>query len=204
MAHPALRDKLRAILAGVDPRRSFGAAAIWLIVALAATFSIAAAIWVGSISRRSVLEQHIRRLALETDQLGSDLGQAMAARLGAVRAAGAMAQAIHGREGITLPQPPPVEAVPVTDNYFGTKIVDSYRWLEDSKSPETRAFIDTQNAYTARYLKQARIRPQAVDGARDDRLRQGGPGHGSGIAQVIETKGILWAPPTPAKGRSAL
>ena len=88
MAHPALRDKLRAILAGVDPRRSLGAAAIWLIVALAATFSIAAAIWVGSIARRSVLEQHIRRLALETDQLGSDLGQAMAARLGAVRASG--------------------------------------------------------------------------------------------------------------------
>jgi prolyl oligopeptidase len=76
---------------------------------------------------------------------------------------GAMAQVIHGREGITLPQPPPVEAIPVTDNYFGTKIVDSYRWLEDSKSPETRAFIDAQNAYTARYLKQARIRPQAVD-----------------------------------------
>jgi signal transduction histidine kinase len=97
MAHPALRDKLRAILAGVDPRRSFGAAAIWLIVALAATFSIAAAIWVGSIARRSVLEQHIRRLALETDQLGSDLGQAMAARLDAVRAAGAMAQAAGKR-----------------------------------------------------------------------------------------------------------
>ena len=102
MAHPALRDKLRAILAGVDPRRSFGAAAIWLIVALAATFSIAAAIWVGSISRRSVLEQHIRRLALETDQLGSDLGQAMAARLGAVRAAGAMAQAT-GKRADNLP-----------------------------------------------------------------------------------------------------
>jgi prolyl oligopeptidase len=76
---------------------------------------------------------------------------------------GAMAQVIHGREGITLPQPPAVEAIPVTDNYFGTKIVDSYRWLEDSKSPETRAFIDEQNTYTARYLKQARIRPKAVD-----------------------------------------
>ncbi len=76
---------------------------------------------------------------------------------------GALAQAIHGREGIALPPPPPVDAIAVTDNYFGTKIVDSYRWLEDSKSPETRAFIDEQNTYTARYLKQARIRPQAVD-----------------------------------------
>ncbi|MGD0729785.1 MAG: prolyl oligopeptidase family serine peptidase [Terracidiphilus sp.] len=74
-----------------------------------------------------------------------------------------MAQAIHGRDGITLPQPPAVEAIPVADDYFGTKIVDSYRWLEDANSTETRAFIDAQNAYTARYLKQARIRAQAAD-----------------------------------------
>jgi prolyl oligopeptidase len=77
--------------------------------------------------------------------------------------AAALAQAIHGRDGITLPSPPAVEAVPVADDYFGTKIIDSYRWLEDAKSPETRAFIDAQNAYTARYLKQARIRPQVAD-----------------------------------------
>ncbi len=75
----------------------------------------------------------------------------------------AMAQSVHGREGITLPPPPAVEAVPVSDNYFGTKISDSYRWLEDGKSPETRAFIDAENAYTARYLTQARIRSQVVD-----------------------------------------
>ena len=77
--------------------------------------------------------------------------------------ANAGAQTIHGREGITLPPPPAVEAIPVADDYFGTKIPDGYRWLEDAKSPETRAFIDAQNAYTARYLKQARIRPQVVD-----------------------------------------
>ena len=43
-------------------------------------------------------------------------------------------QTIHGRDGITLPPPPAVDAIPVTDDYFGTKIVDSYRWLEDAKS----------------------------------------------------------------------
>jgi len=74
-----------------------------------------------------------------------------------------MAQTIHGREGITLPEPPAVAATPVADDYFGTKIIDSYRWLEDAKSPDTRDFIDAQNAYTARYLKQARIRAQVVD-----------------------------------------
>ena len=81
---------------------------------------------------------------------------------GAVGLAG-FAQAIHGREGITLPPPPAVEAIPVADDYFGTRIPDSYRWLEDAKSPETRAFIDAQNAYTGRYLKQARIREQIAD-----------------------------------------
>jgi prolyl oligopeptidase len=73
------------------------------------------------------------------------------------------AQTIHGGEGITLPAPPPADAKPVADNYFGTKVVDSYRWLEDSGSTETRAFIDAQNAYTLRYLKQAHIRSQAQD-----------------------------------------
>ncbi|MGA2216789.1 MAG: prolyl oligopeptidase family serine peptidase [Terracidiphilus sp.] len=76
---------------------------------------------------------------------------------------GVAAQTIHGREGITLPPPPAAEAKPVADDYFGTKIVDSYRWLEDAKSAETRAFIDAQNAYTARYMKQARMRPDVVD-----------------------------------------
>jgi len=73
------------------------------------------------------------------------------------------AQTIHGRGGITLPPPPAVDTAPVTDNYFGTKIVDNYRWLEDQKSDQTRAFIDAENAYTNRYLQQAHIRPQIAD-----------------------------------------
>ncbi|MGA3162513.1 MAG: prolyl oligopeptidase family serine peptidase [Terracidiphilus sp.] len=77
---------------------------------------------------------------------------------------GAFAQAIHGREGITLPPPPSAESIPIVDDYFGTKIVDNYRWLEDANSPQTRAFIDAQNAYTAGYLKQASIRPRLVEG----------------------------------------
>jgi prolyl oligopeptidase len=77
--------------------------------------------------------------------------------------AGAMAQTIHGRDGITLPAPPAAEVSPAVDNYFGTKITDNYRWLEDAKSTQTRAFIDAENAYTARYFKQVRIRPAAVE-----------------------------------------
>ncbi|MGA3333317.1 MAG: prolyl oligopeptidase family serine peptidase [Terracidiphilus sp.] len=75
----------------------------------------------------------------------------------------AAGQAIHGRGGITLPPPPEAQVVPVTDDYFGTKIVDNYRWLEDADSPATKAFIDAENAYTARYMEQARIRPEISD-----------------------------------------
>ena len=71
----------------IDPRRSLVTGAVWLIIALAVSFSVAAAIWVGAIARQNLLEQHVRRLALETDQLSSDVGQAIDERLAAVRVA---------------------------------------------------------------------------------------------------------------------
>jgi prolyl oligopeptidase len=86
------------------------------------------------------------------------LGMAMSAV-----AMAAAAQAIHTGDGVLLGAPPAVEADPATDNYGGVRIPDSYRWLEDAKSPETRLFIDAQNAYTARYFKGAHVRAQAVD-----------------------------------------
>ncbi len=73
------------------------------------------------------------------------------------------AQSIHGRAGIALPAPPQAQAIPVKDDYFGTTIVDNYRWLENANSPETKAFITQQNAYTEQYLKQAHIRSQVAD-----------------------------------------
>jgi len=75
------------LLHSLDPRSSLAAGAMWLIVGLTVTFSVAAAVWVGSIARANLLEQHMRRLSLETDQLSSELGQAVAARLDAIRAA---------------------------------------------------------------------------------------------------------------------
>jgi prolyl oligopeptidase len=70
---------------------------------------------------------------------------------------------VKGANGITLPPPPPTEVKPVTENIHGTTITDPYRWLEDAKSPETRAWISEQMKYTEQYLSQVKIRPQIVD-----------------------------------------
>jgi hypothetical protein len=93
MSKPRLSDSLIAVLRDMDPRRSLVARIIWLMIALAASFAIAASIWAGRVARDIVLQQHVRRLALETDQLASDLGQAVSARLDALRAAGNPASA---------------------------------------------------------------------------------------------------------------
>ncbi len=70
----------------IDPRHSLVAGIIWLVVALATSFAIAASLWAGNVAREIVVQQHVRRLALETDQLASDLSQAASMRLEAIRA----------------------------------------------------------------------------------------------------------------------
>jgi prolyl oligopeptidase len=42
----------------------------------------------------------------------------------------------------------------VVDNYHGTQVRDSYRWLEDADAEETRAWIEAQNCRTFAWLGQ--------------------------------------------------
>lgn len=42
------------------------------------------------------------------------------------------------------------------DELHGRKIPDPYRWLEDPNSPQTRAWIEAQNAVTFRFLEPIR------------------------------------------------
>ncbi|RMF72008.1 MAG: S9 family peptidase [Acidobacteria bacterium] len=51
-----------------------------------------------------------------------------------------------------FPPPPETRTEPVTETLHGEEITDPYRWLEDQDSPETRAFIAAQNAYTDQLL----------------------------------------------------
>lgn len=47
---------------------------------------------------------------------------------------------------------PPAERGPVVDDYFGTKVPDPYRWLEDLDSPQTRTWVAAERALTESYL----------------------------------------------------
>jgi prolyl oligopeptidase len=48
----------------------------------------------------------------------------------------------------------------VVDTYFGTKVLDPYRWLEDDKSEETAAWVKEQNKVTFGYLENIPYREQ--------------------------------------------
>ena len=40
----------------------------------------------------------------------------------------------------------------VVDDYFGTKVADPYRWMEDLNAPEVKQWVDAENAVTFKYL----------------------------------------------------
>ncbi len=63
-------------------------------------------------------------------------------------AAGTIASA---QAGVPLKYPPAARG-PQVDNYHGTSVADPYRWLENPDSPETRAWIQAENALTSSYL----------------------------------------------------
>lgn len=73
----------------------------------------------------------------------------------------AAASAGSTKPTFAAPMPPKTRTDGVTDDYFGTKVVDNYRWLEGDNTdpanmgkvtPEVAAWTDAQNAYTRSVL----------------------------------------------------
>jgi prolyl oligopeptidase len=57
-----------------------------------------------------------------------------------------------GAGAASLSGPPVAEVRPLTETFYGNKIVDKYRWLEDSASPDTRKWVAAEMAYTRSVL----------------------------------------------------
>ncbi|KAA9037216.1 S9 family peptidase [Ginsengibacter hankyongi] len=47
---------------------------------------------------------------------------------------------------------PETKKVNQVDDYFGTKVTDPYRWLEDDNSEETKEWVEEENKVTGQYL----------------------------------------------------
>ena len=73
------------------------------------------------------------------------------------------AQRNGGGGGSTPITYPATKKVDVVDDYFGTKVADPYRWLEDNDSPEVAAWVEAENKVTFAYLDQISYRAQLKD-----------------------------------------
>ena len=54
---------------------------------------------------------------------------------------------------------PKAKTVDQVDDYHGTKVADPYRWLEDTDSPDTLAWVQAENKLTFSYLDKIPYRP---------------------------------------------
>ncbi|MFO8029187.1 MAG: prolyl oligopeptidase family serine peptidase [Cyclonatronaceae bacterium] len=71
-------------------------------------------------------------------------------------------------ESATLLPYPETRQSDVVDEYFGTRIADPYRWLEDDQSGETADWVKAQNEVTFHYLDQIPFREHIRQRLTDD------------------------------------
>lgn len=55
-------------------------------------------------------------------------------------------------EGVMIKYPDAKRDDDIVDNYFGVKVADPYRWLENPDSRDTKGYIERQNIVTKKFL----------------------------------------------------
>src|SRR5262245_35483015 len=131
---------------------------VWILCALSAAFAPAYAT-----SARATEAKSTATATIRIQPAPQPAGKTAPGDQGAATAPGAPASAAPGTAAISATATAAGTAAPlkypetrrgdVVDDYFGTKVADPYRWLEDADAPETRAWIDAQNAVTFGYLE---------------------------------------------------
>ncbi len=86
------------------------------------------------------------------------------------------------------PAPAATPQRPVVDEYFGTRIVDDYRWLENGNDPAVQQWSDDQNERTRKYLDALPGRPEL-----EKRLTELLSDRAPTWFNVIDRHGVLFA-----------
>jgi prolyl oligopeptidase len=73
-----------------------------------------------------------------------------------------LGNAAAGQSAAVVDSPPAAPVRPVTDDYFGTKVVDPYQYMENLKDPEVQAWMKGQNDYTRAVLARIPGREQLL------------------------------------------
>ncbi|MDR2410458.1 MAG: prolyl oligopeptidase family serine peptidase [Bacteroidales bacterium] len=87
---------------------------------------------------------------------------------------------------------PETKTVDTVDEYFGVKVSDPYRWLEDDRSLETEAWVEAQNKVTFGYLDKIPFRTALKDKltALADYERYGSPFKKNGKYYFFKNDGL--------------
>lgn len=64
----------------------------------------------------------------------------------------------HTSPNINTMTYPKTNKIDISDTYFGNTVKDPYRWLEDDRSTETKAWVEAENLVTQNYLNQIPFR----------------------------------------------
>jgi prolyl oligopeptidase len=105
------------------------------------------------------------------------------------------------------PEPPESKRVEVRETVHGVELVDPYRWLEDQESPETRQWIDAQNAYAERIVgeseRRARLRSRLGGILRQPEIgfpRKGGDFEYFSMRRASDELPAIYRRPAPPEG----
>jgi len=88
----------------------------------------------------------------------------------------------------SVPKPPDTPKRPIADEYFGVKVTDDYRWLENWDDPAVKQWSAAENARTREYLDHLPARA-----AIKDRLKQLIGGSSASYSSLQFRAGMLFA-----------
>ncbi|MES2467397.1 MAG: prolyl oligopeptidase family serine peptidase [Verrucomicrobiota bacterium] len=89
---------------------------------------------------------------------------------------------------------PFTEKKPVTDEYHGVRIVDEYRWLEETGSPAVKAWTEAQNAHSRAWFK-ARTERADIEAKLTALYAKDTPSHSGMVARPGRIFALKFQPP---------